>query len=478
VSVRGARALSIAAAVVVVLVSLFASRRALADDELARRHFRRGVELYDKKEYAEAERAFRLAYGEKPSPGIKQNIALSLKGQGKHVAAATAFDEALEEGQASLPAETKAAIEAELAELVTLVATVNLRVEASGTQRPIDDVTVTVDDARLPRGAHRRPIRLSPGIHVFTAEAPGYGSPPEKKLALVAGQPVDATFEMPPRPAAGTLTVRADVPDAQIRVDGADVGRGSWSGEVPSGVRIVEVSAEGRATTRAEVMVTAGTSVDFPVALREAAAAPAAYVAPERKPPPKPKKRYVVPMLGLFAQSLRLSSALDEPPDGTTRTFSGGGLGVRGGYRFTPMVAVELHAEVGSVRESYRVRPSDAVASETSVAHFVLAPMLRFSTRGRARFTAASGVGVRHTSLEATLARADATESRKGAGVAASWLVDAGVQVDAGSLFLEGVLFADLHGVGSVRDEVSDARLLLVSPALRVGARVGLGIPF
>src|SRR5688572_11505723 len=83
---------------------------ARADEETARAHFKKGVELYDRKQYAEALESFKAAYAEKRSAGIKQNIALCLKGLGRSVEAATALDEALDEGQSTLKPETKAGI--------------------------------------------------------------------------------------------------------------------------------------------------------------------------------------------------------------------------------------------------------------------------------------------------------------------------------------------------------------------------------
>ena len=101
---RSSRALSIALAIVLVL----ASSAARADEAGARAHFRRGVELYDKKQYEPALESFRAAYAEKPAAGIKRNIALCLKGLGRPVEAATAFDEALDEGAAVRSSPTSA----------------------------------------------------------------------------------------------------------------------------------------------------------------------------------------------------------------------------------------------------------------------------------------------------------------------------------------------------------------------------------
>ncbi|MEA2748264.1 MAG: hypothetical protein QOI41_2407, partial [Myxococcales bacterium] len=116
-----------------------------ADEAAARAHFRKGVDLYDRKQYAAALESFRAAYAEKPSAGIKQNIGLSLKGLGQPIDAATAFDEALDEGEGTLKPEVRAAMEQELAALSKVVATVRLKVISAADKQPIENVVVTVD---------------------------------------------------------------------------------------------------------------------------------------------------------------------------------------------------------------------------------------------------------------------------------------------------------------------------------------------
>ena len=190
-----------------VLVALAPSSRSLRRRARTRpppaQQFKKGVELYDKKQYAEALEHFRTAYREKPSAGIKQNIALCLKGLGRPVEAATAFDEALDEGQGTLKPETQ-------------------RGDRARARRPLEDrrdgsrsrsstsrasrstASRSRSSARRPAasgtrafasGAHRRPIRLEPGIYdLHGARARATRIPRRRSSALVAGSPVDATF--------------------------------------------------------------------------------------------------------------------------------------------------------------------------------------------------------------------------------------------------------------------------------------------
>jgi len=462
---------------------------ALADDEAARQHFRRGVDLYDRKQYAPALEAFHAAYAEKPSPGIKQNIALCLKGQGKLVEAATAFDEALDEGRDSLKPETRAQIERELAALSKSLGTLTLRiveVVSPTERRPIDGAQVTVDGgAALSPAALKRPIRLEPGIHVLKAQIKGFPDPPDKKLSILAGSPVDASFEV--GVPGGTLTIRPSVADARVRLDNVDYAPGVWSGKVAEGTHHVEVSAPGYHVATADVIVTNGASVEYPISLIPTGEIPPPYDPPPRKPPPAPKKLYLVPMVAGGGESMRPSAVLGERLNsGTKRSFSGASVGARFGYRLSGYFALELYGEAGRMTAAYDLDPpagtSARRSAETAFVHWQITPSMRFTTAGKFRFTLGTGLGVHGLSVEwkdrYDFFSTTADGSKKGSGVGASWLLDGGIQFDVGSLFLEAVGMIDMHGVGTVTEDGSDARMFLSSPATRFGVRLGLGIPF
>ncbi len=499
------------ARIAIVAALLLATRSAHADEAAARAHFKKGIELYDKKQYAEALAAFQDAYREKPSAGIKQNIALSLKALNRPAEAATAFDEALDEGKDTLKPETRAAIERELADLSKTVATVNLSVVTED-KKPVEGAVVSLLPANAPPGAKpqplapaalRRPVRLLPGIYTFAAHAPGYADPPEKKLALVSGAPVDATFVLstttgagagagagagesapPPVPLGpneGYLKIETNVPDAAIRVDSVELPqRGTWSGKVAAGSHQVEVSSPGWKTTTVEIPVAAGTSIEHAIKLQAIGEAPPEYMAPTVKAPKK-KKLYVVVTGALDTVSYRLGVPLGEPaPYGTRRSdFGGATIGGRIGYQLAKPFALEGVIEVGGMAAKYTRRPDDDVESQTTLAHWQLTPMARFVTPGKVRFTCGAGFGVHGLAVESRLAERGSTRTKHGSGVGFSFLVDAGAQFDVGPLYFEGAIFLDVHGVGAVRDDdAPEPRLFYASPATRGGLRLGLGIPF
>jgi hypothetical protein len=338
-------------------------------------------------------------------------------------------------------------------------------------------VVVTVDGQPLSAAALRRPVRLEPGIHMFTAHVDGFTDPPAKKLSILAGSPVDATFEL--GAPVGSLTILPSIPDATVQVDGAEVERGTWPLRLPAGEHHVTVAAPGYQTTTADVVVSAGAAVEYPIRLLRPGDVPAAYDEPRlRQPAPPQKPRYVVPMLAYEGESLRLAPVLGERVGGSKRTFTGGAVGVRAGYRVSKPFALELYGGVGQVGASYTIAPGALGESSTTVLHWQLTPGLRFATAGSVRFTMAMGLGLQGLFVDAEIFSATGLLRVRGTGLSASWLGDAGMQLDVGSLFLEAVGFVDVHGVGTTRDNSTDQRMLLSSPSTRAGLRVGLGIPF
>lgn len=468
---------ALAAALVAALAVSVPSRPSRADEAAARAHFKKGVELYDAKRYEEALAAFRDAYREKPSPGILQNIALSLRGLGRNADAANAFSRALAAPEGELKPETRAAMQRELAELEGQVAALEVRVLDEG-QRPLAAFVTTVDGREVVGAAPGARVYLEPGLHVIGVRVPGGAAPPDKKLSFVPGAPVDVTFSV--SRSTGRLVVRAKVEGATVKIDGVDVGRDAWQGEVPAGVHRVEVSAPRRQTATFDVEVPPGGNVELPVALL--ADAPDGYEKPERKVPPD-KRRYAVPMLSFVGGTLRQSAALGESGS-SRRGFTGASLGIRGGYRFAKLFAFEGLFEVSSMTSKYAGAQNPLVESESRVTEVVLAPMVRFSTPGSARFVAAIGFGAQMGFAKAKVplpvqqpTAGGPTTEPTGRGISGTAQADLGLQVDVGPVFLEGLLFGDLYGVGAIEDN-QDRRLFLASPGVRYGLRLGVGIPF
>jgi hypothetical protein len=474
------------------LVALLFSVPAFADEAAARARFSKGIELYDKKQFAAAQTEFEAAYKEKPSAGIKQNIALCLKGLTKYAEAATAFDEALDEGKDTLKPETKQAIEHELAELSKIVATVQVTI-AGGDEKKVAETVVSIQPAGQPvhalaPGAQRRPIRLMPGMYTFSAKIPGVPPAEPKKLALISGPPTEVTFGGE-QAGQSTLNIHVNVPEAVIKIDGVEVGKGQWQGPVAANKKLrVEVSAPSYKPLAFDMTVPASSTVDSPITLQPVGGSAASSAGGQQ--PEKPRGRVYIALTGsLEGSSYRLSDKVGAPTaSGLRKAYGGGSLGGRVGFLLSKLFAIEGFVEVGVAGTTLDPTVTGGNKWKSTIAHWMVMPMLRFQTPGKVRFVAGTGVGVHGISMkqEEQLTTSNAlggTNSSTGkttdaAGIAFAWLVDAGAQFDLGPLFLEAALFLNLHGVGPVEEDASNRRALLASPAVRSGLRVGLGIPF
>jgi hypothetical protein len=185
-------------------------------------------------------------------------------------------------------------------------------------------------------------------------------------------------------------------------------------------------------------------------------------------------------MLSYEAQSLTLSSALKERDAGTKRSFSGASVGVRAGHRVTRGVAFELLGSVGQTGSTYTLSNA-AAESKTKVTHWEVVPAIRFAAGRAVRFTIATGFGLHGSIASAdihTIELKDVETTYKGSGLSATWLVDLGLQIDIGPVFLEIAGNFDTYGVGTTRDDTTNARFFLESPSTRGGLRIGLGFQF
>ncbi len=285
------RARRAVASLVVALASLasLVARPAAADDgkrppsapedprsREARRHFESGLALYDATppDYAGALAEFKAAYQEKPTAGLKQNIALCYKALRRYPEAERALVELLAEGGDGLKPEVRAAAEATIAALRRLIATVRVRIVSGG--RPLAGRGVVLVDGEVaPEPDEAGAIRLGAGAHVLLARAPGYKDSVPRTVELAGGQrDVDVELELWPEAALGALlVVRAD-PGATVWVDGVLAGTGPWVGAVAPGAHVVKVRTPDGQVLVEEPLVAPGGQTEVSLIVPTSAPAP------------------------------------------------------------------------------------------------------------------------------------------------------------------------------------------------------------
>jgi hypothetical protein len=149
-----------------------------ADMDEAKRHYARGVELYnqgvDAGALAELERAYALA----PNHKVLYNIGLVQLQLNDFAGALRAFEQYLKDGGAEVAAARRTEVEGRIAQLRDRVATIGVAVDVSGADVTLDDVSVGTSPLA-------KELVVNPGHHKIGASMAGHE--PESKVLSVAG---------------------------------------------------------------------------------------------------------------------------------------------------------------------------------------------------------------------------------------------------------------------------------------------------
>jgi hypothetical protein len=113
-----------------------------------------------------------------------------------------------------------------------------------------ESATVYMDGRELGRAPYNGPVPAGP--HTFEARATGYATV-QQSAEVVYGDSLSVTLSLAEAKDEGKLRVLTEHPDAEIRMDGALVGKGGWEGLLAAGGHQLEVSKPGYSTQRLEI---------------------------------------------------------------------------------------------------------------------------------------------------------------------------------------------------------------------------------
>jgi hypothetical protein len=435
--------------------------------ELARRHFKNGVKLFQDKNYQGALAEFEAAYELKPGSSPLQNVALCLKALFRYAEAARKLDLLLARHGGELSDEERRAVRETIDELTQLVGSVQLRVEPATARIAIDGRGVSAAE----RAAG---IRLDVGEHTIVAEAPGY-----ERLVQVVRIPGGKTrfpVDLMLRPVAGFIRVTTNDRDAAIAVDGQARAFQSWTGPVPPGRHYVQVYKRGFATFERAVHVELGRTVQVQATVG-APLPPGEIEVAKSAPGPAPIKRE---QRGWYALGALSGTGLDEAPQdldvSNAEQTAAGGIGIRAGYRLWTPIGVELmidgsrHEFKGALCPECPTNPTQE--REYSLDSFRVGGNLRIMSSGeRFRFSSVVGVGgVRHK------VELKGTDGWEGNGVDPYFFVELGAQANFGHILaeLDALLFVDavtnIKKNSPTKDQVfADGGLRMIGLGLRLG---------
>ena len=424
----------------------------------ARRHFHLGVKLYRDANYKGALAEFEAAYREKPSPSSLQNVALCLKALFRYAEAAATLRLLLGKHGEALSAAERDAMAKTVVEFEGLVGQLVLQVEPA-------EAELSLDGRPIPREERAHPIPLNVGEHTLVAEAPGFARHTE--VVRVASQQ-ERRLALRLRPVSGFLTVTANDPKAAIAIDDEPLAFHRWSGPVaPNVEHVVQIYREGFEPFEQSIHVEVGKSVE----LRGELGAPNGVIdehAPlPAKPAAPPPLRGSAGYYGLVALSV---VGLNDTPlnfevSSTDANMSLPSFGLRGGYRLSESIAVELAFDAGRLEAKGACQPNPAPASDDacwarrdfSLRSLRAGPNLRLMTSGeKLRFATGIGVGIVSHKLEIEPAASAGSTSQdlhggKAQGVDAYFSLELGAAYNYRHLLAELAVIAFIEGATGLR---------------------------
>ena len=448
-----------------------------ADDrtELARRHFKNGVKLFQDKNYQGALAEFEAAYELKPGASSLQNVALSLKALFRYAEAARKLDLLLARHGSELSENDRKTVREAVDELNQLVGTIQLRVEPAAAR-------VTIDGRSVSAAERAAGIRLDVGEHTIVAEAAGYDR--LVQVVRIPGGKTRLPVDLVLRPVAGFISVITGDRDAAIAVDGQARAFHAWTGPVAPGRHYVQVYKRGFNTFEQAVQVELGRTIEVRAALGTPLPPGEIDVTKGAEQGPPPVKRE---QRGWYALGALSAMGLDEAPQdldiSNAETTAAGAIGVRAGYRLWTPIGVELlidgsRHEVKDAcdRELGACSDTSGVRRKYTLDSFHIGGNLRIMSSGeRFRFSSVVGVGsVRHkVQVEETAPGAD--NGWDAVGLDPYFLVELGAQANFGHVLAEidALLFVD--GVTNIKRDADDKQVFKDGGLrmLGLGIRVG-----
>jgi hypothetical protein len=172
-----------------------------AQRQEAGRHFRSGVESYQRGDYSAALAEFQTAYRVAPHHSVRVNIANCFMHLGRPIDALNHFESFIAEAMTAggIPPQQRREVESQITELRSQVAEVQVRIEPASVRDPI----ITVDGQ--PANASGV-VRMMPGRHTVEVTADGYATG-RQEFTASAGQRADLNIALrPPTPVAATTT--------------------------------------------------------------------------------------------------------------------------------------------------------------------------------------------------------------------------------------------------------------------------------
>jgi hypothetical protein len=219
-------------------------------------------ELYDAGNHKGALVHFERAYEISKNPRVLFNVGVCWKDLTLYAQAIRTWERQLE-SRSELDREDVARAEEAIAAARPFVSTLKVESDQAGAM-------LSVDGMQIGTTPFAQPIPIDVGRRSVTLDKDGF-TPMEKTVVVVQGKPLTMTMNLVPVLRTGTVAITVvGAPSATIFMDGRELGRAPYSGEVPAGPHTFEGRATGYAVTRRTIEVGFDQKLDLTLSLAKA----------------------------------------------------------------------------------------------------------------------------------------------------------------------------------------------------------------
>ncbi|MBN1772830.1 MAG: PEGA domain-containing protein [Deltaproteobacteria bacterium] len=229
--------------------------------EDARMLFEDGVTLMQGENWEAATVQFERSLELLPTRSALFNLAMCQKAQFRYLETMALFERFLAEYRDEADPEEVQRVAEEIAALRELVGEVRVSVNVPGAQ-------VLVDGEPVGTSPLVDPVPVVAGRHVIEARLDGYG-PAQRMLPVASGDRLEVSFTLIAEERVGGLRVEANVPGAEVVIDGDLMGAVPFRGVLQEGNHEVEVRAAGYEAQIQTVAIATGDERIVTVSLSE-----------------------------------------------------------------------------------------------------------------------------------------------------------------------------------------------------------------
>jgi hypothetical protein len=214
----------------------------------AKERFAKGVEFFNAGEYGAALAEFHWAYEVSPHYMVLYNIARCYARLNKHIEAKEYFEQYLEEGGKDIGKKRLKEVEEEMTALEKIIAYLDI------TTGDVKGATIKVGEKVVGHTPLAEPVAVEPGPVTVSVDADGYRSE-SKEIVVPAGKTLPVEFDLVWIVKFGTVEITTDAAAAVVYMDGNEMGKAPWKGEVKTGSHTFEIRAPGYDKAIKEVVI-------------------------------------------------------------------------------------------------------------------------------------------------------------------------------------------------------------------------------